>query len=42
MNLTENRLYTSDELTAEVHIEAGVSVMIFDEADVLTKVTFGV
>lgn len=41
MNLTENKLYTSWDLQSEIHIADGVSVMIHDEADILTKVTFG-
>ena len=41
MNLTENTLYRSDELHAELHIADGVSVMIYDEANILQKVTFG-
>ncbi len=41
MNLTENKLYTSTDLQAEIHIADSVSVMIHDEADILTKVTFG-
>ena len=39
--LTENKLYMSSELESEVHIADGVSAMIYDEADVLEKVTFG-
>jgi Fe-S cluster assembly scaffold protein SufB len=41
MNLTENKIYMSDELCSEVHIAEGASVMIFDEANILEKVTFG-
>lgn len=41
MNLTENKLYTSKDIQKELHIADGVSVMIYDEADVLEKVTFG-
>jgi len=40
MKLTENRLYMTEELSSEMHVEAGVHAMIYDEADVLTKVTF--
>lgn len=40
MNLTENKLYMSSELESEVHIADGVSAMIYDESDILTKVTF--
>lgn len=39
--LTENRLYTTSEIESELHIADGVSLMIYDEADVLTKITFG-
>lgn len=41
MNLTENKLYMSNDLESEVHIADGVSAMIYDEADILEKVTFG-
>jgi len=40
--LTENKLYSSNELESEIHIADGVSAMIYDEADILRKVTFGV
>jgi Fe-S cluster assembly scaffold protein SufB len=39
--LTENKLYTLTDIEAELHIADGVSVMIYDEANLLTKVTFG-
>jgi hypothetical protein len=39
--LTENRLYITSELSQEMHIADGVAAMIYDEADVLQKVTFG-
>lgn len=38
--LTENKLYMTEELSAEIHIADGVSAMIYDEASVLQKVTF--
>jgi len=41
MNITESRLYTSEQLESQIHIESGVSALIYDEANVLTKVTFG-
>jgi len=41
-NLTESKIYRSSELAAEVHIADGVSVLIFDEDDILQKVTFWV
>lgn len=40
MNLTENRLYLSLELKKEIHIEDGVSAMIFDTENILESVTF--
>lgn len=39
--LTENKLYMTQDLSAEMHIADGVHAMIYDEADVLQKVTFG-
>lgn len=39
--LTENILYTATDLESEMHIADGVSVLIYDEADILQKVTFG-
>jgi len=41
MNITENRLYKSNELQATVHIEAWINAIIYDEQDVLEIVTFG-
>lgn len=41
MNITEDRLYTSKELEKEIHIEAGVKALIYDEENVLETVTFG-
>ena len=41
MNLTENKLYTSSDLQKDIHIEAGVSAMIYDEENILENVTFG-
>lgn len=41
MNLTENKLYTSSDLQKNIHIEAGVSAMIYDEENILENVTFG-
>lgn len=40
--LTENRLYTLADLESEIHIADGVSAMIYDEANLMTKVTFGI
>jgi len=40
MNLTENKLYTSSELEQEIHVADGVAAIVYDEADVLQKVTF--
>lgn len=40
MNITESRLYTSSELETEIHIADGVSAMIYDENNILEKVTF--
>ncbi len=42
MNLTENKLYFSQDLEAEIHIEDGVEAMIYDEQDILQRVTFGI
>lgn len=39
--LTENKLYMTQELESEIHLADGVTAMIYDEADVLQKVTFG-
>ena len=41
MNLTENKLYFSKDLESELHIADGVDAMIYDEQDVLKKITFG-
>jgi hypothetical protein len=41
MNITESRLFMSEELKTEIHIEDGISAMIYDEDNVLEKVTFG-
>jgi Fe-S cluster assembly scaffold protein SufB len=41
MQISENRLYTSSELEKEVHIESGISAMIFDDGNILEQVTFG-
>lgn len=41
MKLTENRLYRTHELSWEIHIADGISAIIYDEEDVLQKVTFG-
>ena len=41
MNIQENRLYLSSELADEVHIADGISAIIFDEENILRKVTFG-
>lgn len=41
MNLTENKLYMSKDLEKELHIADGVSVMIYDEENILEQVTFG-
>lgn len=41
MELTENKIYTSTDLTEEVHIADNASVLIYDEANILEKVTFG-
>jgi hypothetical protein len=38
--LEESKIYRSSELAAEVHIADGVSVLVFDEDDILQKVTF--
>ena len=38
--LTENKLYKSNELQSEIHIEDGVEALIYDEEHVLQKVTF--
>lgn len=40
MNITHSRLYMSDELEKEIHIASGVHALIYDEADILEKVTF--
>jgi hypothetical protein len=40
--LTENRLYSANEIESEMHIADGISAMIYDESDVLKKITFGV
>jgi len=39
--LTENKLYMSSDLEDEIHIADGVSAMVYDEGNTLTKVTFG-
>lgn len=41
MNITENRLYKSDELESTIHIIDWVNAIIYDEKDVLETVTFG-
>jgi len=41
MILTENRLYTSQELKPEIHIADNASVLIYDEENILEKVSFG-
>ncbi len=40
--LNENKLYQSSELEKNMHIADGVSVLLFDEANILEQVTFGV
>jgi len=40
MNISETRLYRSEELQATVHIEAWINAVIYDEDDVLEVVTF--
>lgn len=40
--LTESRLYTAKELEKNLHIADGVEVLLFDEANILEQVTFGV
>ena len=40
MNIKKDGLYTSKELQKEIHIEDGISVQIFDEENILQKVTF--
>lgn len=40
MDLTENKLYTSKDLQANIHIADGSSVMVFDEENILETVTF--
>ncbi|MCH8518591.1 SufD family Fe-S cluster assembly protein [Candidatus Gracilibacteria bacterium] len=40
--LTESRLYLSNELEINIHLADGVEVLIFDEKNILEKVTFGV
>lgn len=41
MQLTENKIYMGEELQSEIHIADGVEALIFDEAAILEKVTFG-
>ena len=41
MNLTENKLYMTQDLSSEIHVADWVHAMIYDEGDVLEKVTFG-
>jgi len=41
MNLTENKLYTSTDLQKDIHIQDGVSALIYDEENILENVTFG-
>ncbi len=38
--LSENRLYMSDELEQEIHIADGAKVLVYDEKNILEKVTF--
>lgn len=40
MQLAENKIYRSNELQTEIHIADGAQVLIFDEGNVLEKVTF--
>ncbi len=40
-NLTENKLYSGQEIESQMHIADGVSAIIYDEENILTKVTFG-
>ena len=38
--LTESRLYLSSELEMNIHLADGINVLIFDEKNILEKVTF--
>jgi len=41
MNITENKLYMTQDLSSDMHIADGVNALIYDEENVLRKVTFG-